>query len=103
VERRSQKRAEAGLAVQVQGADARGVIFEEQVRAVNVSANGLALLTRRDLSHSATLTVTIAGYGTERPSGGRSDFRAQAMVVYVLSEGDLNRVGLRFIGAALDL
>lgn len=103
MERRSRKRVEAGFQVEIQGADAQGVSFEEQVCAVNLSESGLALRTRRDLPHSATLTVTIAGLGAARPDGRRADFRAQAMVAYVLSDGDMNRVGLRFIGAALDL
>ena len=102
-EQRSDGRLGADLAVRIQGADARGVNFDERVRSVNVSQQGMALLTGRDLSHSATLTVSIAGRGSSRPGGGRGDFQAQAIVAYVLPEGDQNRIGLRFVGATLSL
>lgn len=100
-EQRSDRRLRAELAVRIQGADARGVHFDEPVRSINVSQQGMALLTQRDLSHSATLTVSIAGRGSSRPGGGRADFQAQAIVAYVLPEGGQNRVGVRFIGATL--
>jgi hypothetical protein len=35
--------------------------------------------------------------------GGRTDFEAQALVAYVLPEGDRNRIGLSFVGATLML
>jgi hypothetical protein len=103
VERRSDKRLEANFPVRIQGADARGVNFDEPVRTINVSEQGMALLTQRDLPRSAILTVSIPGRGATRPRGGRADFLAQAIVAYVLPEGDLNRVGLRFICATLAL
>ena len=100
-DRRAHRPHSADLAVRIQGADSRGAGFDELVRSANVSEGGLALLTQRDLSHSATLIVSIAGAGGPRAGGGRADFRAQAIVAYVLPEGDHNRVGLRFVGATL--
>jgi len=101
VQRRSEPRVKSRDEVQIKGADAHGVSFDERARAVNLSEHGLAVLTSRDLAHSATLTVSIRGRGGLRPGGGRSDFLAQAMVAYVFPDGALNRVGLQFIGATL--
>jgi PilZ domain len=102
-EQRSDRRTSSELSVRIQGADSRGVHFDERVRSVNVSQHGLALLTQRDLSHSATLTVNIPHHGNPRAGGGRSDFQAQALVAYVLPEGDQNRIGVSFVGATLTL
>ena len=101
MQRRSEPRVESGDEVRIKGADARGVNFDERARTVNMSAHGLALLTPRDLAHAATLTVSIRGRGESRRIGGRADFLAQAMVTYVFPDGDLNRVGLQFIGTTL--
>jgi hypothetical protein len=101
VQRRSEPRVERSDEVRIKGADARGVIFDERARTLNMSEHGLALLTTRSLVHSATLTVSIRGRGEPRRSGGRSDFLAQALVAYVFPDGALNRVGLLFIGATL--
>jgi len=102
-EQRSDRRTGSKLSVRIQGADSRGVPFDEQVRSVNVSEHGLALLTERDLSHSATLTVNIPHHGNPRAGGGRADFQAQALVAYVLPEGDHNLIGVSFVGATLTL
>ena len=103
VEQRSDRRTGSKLSVRIQGADARGVPFDEQVRSVNVSQHGLAVLTQRDLSHSALLTVNIPRHGNPRAGGGRADFQAQALVAYVIPEGDQNRIGVSFVGATLAL
>jgi hypothetical protein len=102
-EQRSDRRIGKKLSVRIQGADAHGVHFDERVPSVNVSSHGLALLTPRDLSHSATLIVNIPKHGGPRAGGGRADFQAQALVAYVLPEGDQNRVGVSFVGATLTL
>jgi len=102
-ERRSGKRVEAALSVQIRGTDARGIPFEEQAPTVNVSEQGLCLLTRRELEHAANLNVMIAGRGAIRAGGARSDFQAHALVVYVFKEGEVNRVGIRFVGATLPM
>ena len=70
---------------------------------LNITEHGIARLTRRELAYSSYLTVSIPGRGIIRPRGGRADFVAQAIVTYVLPQGDSNRVGLRFVGAALQL
>lgn len=102
-EQRSEARSNPKLSVRIQGADSHGVQFDERVRSVNISSHGMALLTARDLSHSATLTVNIPNRGGPRPGGGRADFQAQALVAYVLPEGEQNRVGVSFVGATLTL
>ena len=102
-EQRSGSRTSSNLSVRIQGADARGVHFDERVRSVNVSQRGMALLTQRDLSHSAALTVNIPHHGSPRAGGGRADFQAQALVAYVLPEGDHNLIGVSFVGATLTL
>ena len=102
-EQRSDRRTSSKLSVRIQGADARGVHFDEQVRSVNISQHGMAVLTERDLSHSATLTVNIPHHGNPRAGGGRADFRAQALVAYVLPEGDQNLIGVSFVGTTLTL
>ncbi|HXJ97039.1 MAG TPA: PilZ domain-containing protein [Terriglobia bacterium] len=100
-EQRSDRRANSDLFVRIQGADAHGVRFDERVRSVNISQHGMALITARDLSHSATLVVNVPHRGNPRVGGGRADFQAQALVAYVLPEGDQNRIGVRFVGATL--
>jgi PilZ domain len=102
-EQRSDRRTNSKLSVRIQGADANGVHFDERVRSVNISQHGMALLTPRDLSHAAILTVNIPHRGDPRAGGGRANFQAQALVAYVLPEGDQNRIGLCFVGATLTL
>lgn len=102
-DRRSDNRLGKTVNIRIKGADSRGVAFDERVQTVNLSEHGLALLIRRDLAHSPQLTVSIPCRGVSRPRGGRADFVAHAIVAYVLPEGDLNRVGLRFIAATLRL
>ena len=79
--RRSQKRIEASLPVQIRGADPQGEPFEEFTAAVDVSRRGLSLLTARELQM----------------------FSTDAVVVAVRRENDMNRVGLRFVGATLPI
>ena len=55
--RRSQKRIEASLPVQLRGADPQGEPFEEFTAAVDVSRRGLSLLTARELPHPPRLNV----------------------------------------------
>jgi len=102
-DKRSQKRIEASLPLQIRGVDARGEAFEEFTAAVDVSRRGLSLLTARDLPVFSTLTLVIPGRGPLRPGQGHSDFFADAVVVVVRRENDMNRVGLRFVGATLPI
>lgn len=101
MERRTQRRIEAAIPVQIRGVDARGESFEETTDAVEVSRRGLSLLTKRDLPIYTALTVVIPGRGPTRPGEGPTDFFATASVVRVEKSGELNRVGIRFIGATL--
>lgn len=100
---RSGKRFDRKFRVRIKGADARGLAFQEWAKTLNISKQGLALVTARDLAHSSHLTVCIPRKGLRHPRGDRADFVAQAIVSYVLPDGELNRVGLRFVAATLYL
>lgn len=102
-ERRQQRRVEAAIPVEVRGTDAQGVSFEDFAEAVDVSRRGLSILTKRDIPMFANLTVTIPGRGPHRPGEGPSDFFSEATVVRVVREGELNRLGIRFVGATLPM
>ena len=102
-DRRSQKRIEASLPVQIRGLDPQGEAFEEFTAAVDVSRRGLAVLTARDLKIFSTVTVVIPGRGPVRAGQGPLDFFTDAVVVAVRRENDMNRVGLRFVGATLPI
>jgi PilZ domain len=101
VEHRSQKRTATTIPIQVRGVDAQGDSFEEWIDALEVSRRGLSVMTRRDLPLHAELSVTIPGRGPMRPAEGPSDFFAKAAVVRVEKEGEMYRVGIRFVGATL--
>jgi hypothetical protein len=102
-ERRSQRRVEAALPVQIRGVDAQGVEYEELTEAVDVSRRGVSVLTTRPLEVFASLTVVIPGRGPTRPGEGPTDFFTTATVVRVQKEAEIYRVGIRFIGATLPM
>ena len=102
-DRRSQKRIEASLPVQIRGVNPQGEAFEELTTAVDVSRRGLSVLTVRDLEIFSTVTVVILGRGPARSGQGPSDFFTDAIVVAVHREDDMNRVGLRFVGGTLPI
>jgi len=102
-ERRSQRRVEAAVPVQIRGVDAQGTEFEEMTSALEVSRRGLSFLTQRELALFANLTVVIPGRGPSRPGEGPTDFFSTATVVRVLKEADMYRVGIRFVGATLPM
>ncbi len=101
MEQRSQKRIQAAVPVQIRGVDARGEAFEESTEAQDVSRRGLSVLTKRDLPVYSSLTVVLPGRGRVTPGEGATDFFASASVVRVEKQGDLNRIGIRFVGATL--
>jgi PilZ domain len=101
LEQRSQRRVHAAIPVQVKGVDAKGENFEEWFEAEEVSRRGVSVLTRRDLPVYTSLKVTIPGRGPTRPGEGPTDFYAEASVVRVKKEGEVNRVSIRFMGATL--
>lgn len=101
IDQRSQKRIEAAVPVHIRGVDANGVAFDDSAEALEVSRRGLSLLTKRNLPVLASVTVVLPGRGPKRPGEGPSDFFANASVVRVAKEGELNRVSIRFIGATL--
>ena len=101
--RRSQKRIETSLPIQIRGVDPQGAAFEEFTVAVDVSRRGLSLLTARDLQVFSTVTVVIPGRGPTRSGQGASDFFTEAVIIAVRRENDMNRVGLRFVGATLPI
>lgn len=101
MEQRSQRRTHAAVPVQLSGMDAQGNNFEEWNEAVEVSRRGLSVLTRRELPVNSTISVTLPGRGPMRPGEGATDFFAEAAVVRVEKEGEVYRVGIRFVGATL--
>ncbi len=101
MEQRSQRRIHAAVPIQIRGVNAQGEKFEETTEALDVSRRGLAVLTKLDLPLYANLTVLIPGRGPSRPGEGATDFFANATVVRVDKEGEMNRVGIRFVGATL--
>lgn len=102
-ERRSQKRVRASVPVQIRGVDANGQPFEEVTEALEVSRRGLSILTKRKLNIFASLTLVIPGRGPARPGEGPTDFFVTASVMRVEKDGELNRVGIRFVGATLPI
>ncbi len=102
-ERRTQRRVEAAVPVQIRGVDAEGVEFEETVDALEISRRGLSLFTRRNLPLYTSLSVVIPGRGPMRPGEGPSDFYTSAAVVRVQKEEEFYRVGIRFVGATLPM
>jgi len=85
-EKRTQRRVEASVPIQVHGVDAEGEEFEESIEAMEVSRRGLSFLTKRNLALFASLTVVIPGRGPTIPGEGPSDFFAPASVVRVIKE-----------------
>ncbi len=102
-ERRTQRRVEAAVPIQVRWTDDRGVAVEEFTEALEVSRRGLSFLTRHNLPVFTTLSVVIPGRGPVRPGEGPSDFFSTAAVVRVLQEKDQYRIGVRFVGATLPM
>ncbi|HEV2351842.1 MAG TPA: PilZ domain-containing protein [Terriglobia bacterium] len=98
---RSQRRTESAVPVQIRGIDGDGAEFEDSTEAIEVSRRGLSLLTKRNLPLFTALTVVLPGRGPRRPGEGATDFFSSATVVRVIREGDVYRVGIRFIGATL--
>lgn len=100
-DQRSQRRIEAAIPVEIRGVDSAGVAFDDSTEALEVSRRGLSLLTKRDLPLFTSVTVVLPNRGPKRPGEGPTDFFANATVVRVVPEGELNRVGIRFVGATL--
>ena len=103
-DKRSQRRVEAAIPIQVRGLDSAGIEYDDSTTAVEVSRRGLSFLTKHDLALFATLQVVIPGRGPVRPNEGPSDFFTEATVVRAIKEDDeLYRVGVRFMGATLPM
>ena len=102
--KRSQRRVEAAIPIQIRGVDAGGVEYDDVTTALEVSRRGLSFLTKHDLAIFATLTIVIPGLGHVRPSEGHADFFTEATVVRCIKEGEESyRIGIRFIGATLPI
>lgn len=100
-EKRTQRRTEASIPMEIRGIDEAGEQFQEFVTALEVSRRGASFLTPRDLAVLAELTVVIPGRGPTRSKEGPTDFFSSAAVVRVAPEGEMNRVSVRFIGSTL--
>jgi hypothetical protein len=102
--KRSQRRVEAAIPIQVRGLDVTGQEYDDSTTALEVSRRGLSFLTKRELAIFATLTVVIPGRGQVRPDQESADFFAEATVVRSVKEDDeFYRVGVRFMGATLPM
>ena len=101
MDNRTQHRIHSAVPAQFHGVDANGEPFEESTEAIEVSRRGLSFFTRRDLAELSQITVLLPGRGPTRPGEGPADFFAEAAVVRVQKEGELNRVSIRFMGATL--
>ncbi len=103
-ERRSQRRVEAAIRIQVRGLDSAGHAYDDSTTALEVSRRGLSFLTKHNLALFATLTVVIPGRGPARPNEGPTDFFAEATVVRCVKEdGEFYCAGVRFRGATLPM
>ena len=103
-QKRSQRRVEAAIPIQVRGVDSAGLEYDDTVTALEVSRRGLSFLTNHELAVFATLTVTIPGRGPLRPDVGPSDFFTEATVVRSVKEDEESyRVSVRFMGATLPM
>ncbi len=101
-DKRSQRRVEAAVPIQVRGLDADGQAYDDFTSAVEVSRRGLSFLSKRNLPTFATLTVVIPGRGPVRPNEGPTDFFTEATVVRNVKEDEESyRISVRFMGATL--
>ena len=102
--KRSQRRVEAAIPIQVKGLDAAGQEYDDSTTALEVSRRGLSFLTKRELAIFGALTVVIPGRGPMRPDEGPTDFFTEATVVRSDKEDEeFYRVGVRFMGATLPM
>jgi|SRR5208282_1007684 len=102
--KRSQRRVEAAIPIQVRGLDAAGQEYDDATTALEVSRRGLSFLTKRDLAVFAALTVVIPGRGPVRPGEGPTDFFTEATVVRSVKEdAEFYRTSVRFMGATLPM
>jgi len=103
-DKRSQRRVEAAIPIQVRGMDAVGQEYDDSTNAIEVSRRGLTFLTKRELSVMASLTVVIPGRGPVRPEEGPTDFFTEATVVRSVKEDEeFYCVAVRFMGATLPM
>jgi hypothetical protein len=102
--KRSQRRVEAAITIQVKGVDALGIAYDDTTTALEVSRRGLSFLSKRDLAIFAALTIVIPGRGPARPGVGASDFFTEATVVRASKvDEEYFRISVRFIGATLPM
>ena len=103
-DKRSQRRVEAAIPIQVRGLDTMGEEYDDSTTALEVSRRGLSFLTKRELAVFATLTVVIPGRGPLRSDEGPTDFFTEATVVRNVKEDEESyRVSVRFMGATLPM
>ena len=100
-EKRTQRRTEASILMEIRGTDEAGEEFQEFVTALEVSRRGASFLTPLNLAVLSELTVAIPGRGPTRAEEGPTDFFSSAAIVRVVPEGEMKRVSLRFIGSTL--
>lgn len=99
-DKRSQRRVEAAVPIQVRGIDDEGNEFNDSTSAIEVSRRGLSFLTTRRIPAYGTLSIVIPGRGPVRPDEGPTDFFTEATVVRsIKEENDSYRISVRFMGA----
>jgi hypothetical protein len=99
-DKRSQRRVEAAVPIQVRGIDAEGNEYDDSTSAIEVSRRGLSFFTKRHIPAFASLSVVIPGRGPVRPDEGPTDFFTEATVIRSIKEDeDSYRISIRFMGA----
>ncbi|HJS58719.1 MAG TPA: PilZ domain-containing protein [Vicinamibacteria bacterium] len=95
------KRLELHLAMKVRGADEGGHSFDEDTQTRNLSAGGLCFESRHHVPVGCRVSLEIAIPGAMRKHfGGQAVYAVNAVVCRVerFEDGDVSRVGARFIG-----
>jgi PilZ domain len=95
-----EKRVMLQLPVEVRGEDARGALFTERTRSLNVSGGGICFECHRRLAIGARLRLAIElPDRLRRHFGNKGVYRARAVVCRVERRAtpDAARIGARFL------
>jgi hypothetical protein len=99
-DKRSQRRVESAVPIQVRGLDAEGQEYNHATSAIEVSRRGLSFISKHNVPIFSTLSIVIPGRGPVRPDEGATDFFTEATVIRIVKEeSDSYRISVRFIGA----
>ncbi len=99
-DKRSQRRVEAAVPIQVRGLDVEGHEYEDSTSAIEVSRRGLSYITKHNIPIFSSVSIVIPGRGPVRPDEGATDFFTEATVIRIVKEDDdAYRISVRFMGA----